>query len=385
MIYWLLNFLSLDIKPGSLLTVRMGAAAFMSFAVVMMLGPSLIRFLIKKKVGDRPEFNHIDLNEITKHKSNTPTMGGVLIVVAIVLAVLFFADLRNLYVWAAILAAVWLGVLGGFDDWLKLRRAAGKGNRDGLTSGEKLLFQIGLGVVLSVYMYHYGGQAGVGQLRPSHHFYLPFLASPIVLTIYYYVMISTLTMVATSNAVNLTDGMDGLATGCVIIVSAVFVVVAWVAGVREWSMALGVPLVYGAQEMAIVCAAMIGACLGFLWYNAHPAQVFMGDTGSLTLGGLLGFVAVVCRQEIVLFIAGGIFVAEAFSVIIQVSVFKLTKKKGGIAGKRVFRCAPLHHHFHLGGWAETKVVTRFWIIGILLAVLALAAMRLEFQPTALVD
>ena len=361
------------------MTVRMGAAAFMSFAVVMLLGPRVIRFLVKKKVGDRPEFHNVDLNELTKHKSNTPTMGGVLIVVAIILAVLCFADLRNMYVRIAILAAVWLGLLGGVDDWLKLRRASGKGSRDGLTSGEKLLFQIGLGVLLSVYVFYYGGLAGVGELRPAHYFYLPFLASPIVLSIWLYVLISVGTMVGASNAVNLTDGMDGLAAGCVSIVAAVFVVVAWVAGVREWSTTLGVPLIVGAQEMAILCAAMIGACLGFLWYNAHPAQVFMGDTGSLTLGGLLGYVAVVCRQEVVLFIAGGIFVAEAVSVMLQVGVFKLTKKKGTMQGKRIFRCAPLHHHFHLGGWAETKVVARFWIIGILLAVLALAVMRLEFR------
>jgi len=380
MIFWLLNIFMVDVRPGGLLTLRMGAAAFMSFAVVMMLAPSLIRFLIRKKVGDRPEFNNVDLNQLTKHKSNTPTMGGALIVIAIVLSVLCFAHLRNLYVGGALLAAVWLGVLGGVDDWLKLRRQAGKGARDGLSGWEKMLFQIGLGVLLSVYLYHYGSQAGVGSLQPSRYFFLPFLTAPIVLTLFFYVVISTFVMVGSSNAVNLTDGMDGLATGCVTIVAAVFVLVAWVAGVREWSTALGLPLVYGAQEMAIVCAAMIGACMGFLWYNAHPAQVFMGDTGSLTLGGLLGYVAIVCRQEVVLFIAGGVFVAEAFSVMLQVSVFKITKRsKGPMHARRVFRCAPLHHHFHLGGWAETKVVTRFWIIGILLAVLALAVMRMEFR------
>ena len=384
MIYWLLNLLHLEFKRGSLLTVRMGAAALMSFAIVMVLGPSMIRFLIKKKVGDRPEFNNLNLNELTKHKSNTPTMGGVLIVVAIVVSVLMFSDLHNMYVRMAILATVWLGVLGGIDDWLKLRRAAGKSGRDGFKSHEKLLFQIGLAVLLSVFMYSYGGKSTVKGEIPAHHLYLPFIA-PIVLPLLAHVIITTITVVGASNAVNLTDGMDGLASGCVIIVAGVFVVVAWIAGVAEWAGNFGVPLVPDAQEMSIICAAMIGACLGFLWYNAHPAQVFMGDTGSLTLGGLLGFVAVVVRQEIVLLIAGGIFVAEAMSVILQVGYFKATKPKGGMQGKRLFRCAPLHHHFHLGGWAETKVVTRFWIITVLLAMLALAAMRLEFGRFAMGD
>jgi phospho-N-acetylmuramoyl-pentapeptide-transferase len=204
---------------------------------------------------------------------------------------------------------------------------------------------------------------------------MPFMKDPIKLGILAYIIITVVTMVASSNAVNLTDGMDGLAGGCMIIVTAVFLLISWVVGNTEWSQNMNLDVVPGASEMAVLCAAIIGSCVGFLWYNAPPAQVFMGDTGSLALGGLLGYIAVVTRQEITLLIAGGVFAMEALSVILQVGYFKLTKPKGGMQGKRLFRCAPLHHHFHLGGWAESKVVLRFWIISIILAALALATLK----------
>jgi phospho-N-acetylmuramoyl-pentapeptide-transferase len=171
--------------------------------------------------------------------------------------------------------------------------------------------------------------------------------------------------------------MDGLAAGCTVIVAAVFLIISQIVGVRAWANFFHLPLVVGAEEMTIVCAAVLGSCVGFLWYNAHPAQVFMGDTGSLPLGGLLGYIAVVTRQESLLVIAGGVFVMEALSVLLQVSYFKLTKPKPGMQGIRLFRCAPLHHHFHLGGWAESKVVVRFWLLGIIFAALALATLKLR--------
>jgi len=337
----------------------------------------MIRFLLRRKVGDRPEFDHVNLNQLTRHKSNTPTMGGILIVIAIFAATGLWANLRNLYISMGLLALVWLGALGGVDDWLKLRRASGAGTRDGLKSWEKILFQIGLAVLLSIYIYKYGSGADLAWrgINPAHSFYFPFKSDPIALSLGAYVIIPALTMVATCNAVNLTDGMDGLATGALIIVTGVLLALAWLVGVADWALRFNMPVVAGSAEMTVLCCAMIGACVGFLWYNAHPAQVFMGDTGSLPLGGLAGYIAVVTRQEMLLLIAGGVLVMEAGSVVLQVAYYKLTKPAHGMQGKRLFRCAPLHHHFHLGGWAESKVVVRFWILGLVFAVVALATLK----------
>ncbi len=363
MIYWLYKGLML----------RMAGAAVVSFLIVIFLAPKLIRFLVRYKVGERPEFDHADLNQLTRHKSNTPTMGGALIVVAILVAVILFADiLHNMYIKMAMVALIWLGGLGAADDWLKIRYSAGTGSRDGLKTWEKLVFQVGLAMLLSIYMLRYAR-----YIEPVRFFYLSFSIHPIALAGWAYVVITILTMVGTSNAVNLTDGMDGLAAGCFIIVTVVFLMLSWIVGVEEWSGLFHMPLVHRSEEMTILCASMLGSCLGFLWYNSHPAQVFMGDTGSLPLGGLLGYVAVVTRQEMLLLIAGGVFVMEAASVILQVGFFKLTRPPGGMQGKRLFRCAPLHHHFHLGGWAESKVVVRFWLLGIIFAALAMATLKLK--------
>ncbi len=236
--------------------------------------------------------------------------------------------------------------------------------------------------MLSIFIRSYSSQSYVmdeqGRLtNPAHSFYFPFRSAPIALGSLAYVLITVVTMVGSSNAVNLTDGMDGLASGCVMIVAAFFLLIAWLVGVEAWSKFFSLPLVIGSAEMTVVCGAMLGACMGFLWYNSHPAQVFMGDTGSLPLGGLIGYIAVVTRQELLLLIAGGVFVMEAGSVILQVSYFKLTKPPGGMQGKRLFRCAPLHHHYHLGGWAETKVVVRFWLLGVIFAAIALATLKLR--------
>ena len=391
MLYWLFN----DYFAHEARTLRMGGAAVLSFLLVILLGPAMIRWLIRKKVGDKPEFDHMTLNELTKGKVNTPTMGGILIVLAIFVSVLLFADLQNMYIRMALLALLWLGTLGGIDDWLKLRKLRkveskggdkdGKGDRHGLHMWEKILFQIGLAVLLSHFMYEYGDQSSVPILRgdnaqaeiasPAHRFYIPFIVAPFVVGALAHAVITVLTVVGASNAVNLSDGMDGLCSGCMILVTLVFLVVSLVVGLGQWSAALSMQFVPESLEMTILCCAMIGACLGFLWYNTHPAQVFMGDTGSLTLGGLIGFIAVVVRQEALLLIAGGVFVIEALSVIMQVSVYKATKGRNGLKGKRLFRCAPLHHHFHLGGWAETKVVGRFWILGAIFAATALAMLK----------
>ena len=362
---------------GRFLLLRISGAAVLSFLIVLILGPRVIRYLVRKKIGDSAEFDHADLEELTRHKSATPTMGGILIVVAIFVSVLTFANVGNMYIRMGMMALIWLGAVGAADDWIKLRYSAGKGSRDGLKAWEKILFQIGLAVLLSIYMYRFGGQGATAAENPAHRFYFPFRAESIYLPLLAYVIVTVLTMVGTSNAVNITDGMDGLASGCVITVSFVLLLLAWIVGVRSWSSFFSLPLVYESEEMTVICASMIGACLGFLWYNAYPAQIFMGDTGSLPLGGLIGYVAVVTRQEMLLIIAGGVFVIEAGSVMLQVGYYKLTKPPGGMEGKRIFRCAPLHHHFHLGGCPESKVVIRFWLLAILFAAMALATLKLR--------
>ena len=364
------------------LVLRIVCAAVVSFLTVMLLSPRVIRILVRKKLGDRPEFDHAALNELTRHKSATPTMGGILIVPAIIIATVLFADIRCNYVGMAIFTLVWLGALGGVDDWFKLRRSArlaaglDVGTRDGLRMYQKILFQVALAVLLAVFTFRYGSGSDAFDYRSevhnaAHSFYLPFKSAPIMLSMLAYIIITVLVMVGSSNAVNLTDGMDGLAGGSVAIVSGLFLVLAAIVGKNIWANVFRLPYVPEAAELSVVCAAVVGACLGFLWFNCLPAQVFMGDTGSLPLGGLIGYIAVVTRCEAILFIAGGIFVAEAGSVLLQVLYFKST------GGKRLFRCAPIHHHFHLMGWAESKVVVRFWLVSIILAAVALATLKLR--------
>lgn len=367
---WLFNTQSL--------LLRVAGAAILGLFLVLLMGPKIIRMLIRRKLGDKPEFDRADLNELTKHKSNTPTMGGVLISMAIFVSVLLFADLRVMYVRIALLVLVWLTLLGAADDWLKLRRQAGVSSRDGLKFWEKMVFQIGMSVLVAIFTWSASPDQVPQLLNPTRNLYLPIYAGPIDLSQFWYVVIAVLTIVGSSNAVNLTDGMDGLASGCMVIAAGALGFLAIAVGdIRVGNQFFEhLPHVYGSAEMAVLCAAMVGACLGFLWYNANPALVFMGDTGSLPLGGLLGFAALVTRQEVLLLIAGGVFVMEAVSVIIQVGYFKYTRRRYG-EGKKFFRCAPVHHHFHLGGWAEPKVVIRFWILGIIFAAVALATLKLK--------
>ncbi|MFB3891911.1 MAG: phospho-N-acetylmuramoyl-pentapeptide-transferase [Phycisphaerae bacterium] len=382
MIPWLLSVLRNAARPEDLI-LRMAGAAMLSFLVVLLLGPKVIRFLIRRKFGDRPELDRADLNDLCRHKSNTPTMGGILIVLAIFASVVLFADVRNMYIKASLFVLVWLGCLGAWDDWLKLKRIPGSTSRDGLVMWQKIIFQIGMVVLVAIFIYSYGRASAVSDpatgkpVNPAHSLNLPFVSDPVPVGMLAYVIIAVLTIVGSSNAVNITDGMDGLASGCMIIATLVFLILAEIVGVEKWAYFFNLLPVAGAHEMTVLCAAMIGACLGFLWYNSHPAQVFMGDTGSLPLGGLLGFTALVVRHEVLLIIAGGVFVMEAASVLIQVGYFKYTKRRNGGQGRRVFRAAPVHYHFHLGGWAESKVVIRFWILGIIFAVLALATLKLR--------
>jgi phospho-N-acetylmuramoyl-pentapeptide-transferase len=364
-------------------------AMLFAFTFVIVLGKRVIRWLLKQKIGDQPEFYNANLNELMKHKSNTPTMGGILIAAAILATTLLLADLRSFYVVMALVCLVWLAGVGAWDDRLKLTASRRRGAREGLYSGEKLLFQLGLAVLLGIFIHHHG----VTKLAfdpdhisiMSHSLTLPlaktwvkdalgqWVPSPdlIVLGTWSFVLLTIIVLTGASNAVNLTDGMDGLASGIMAIVSFAFTLLALIAGREELAKFLLVPYIPQSDELAIVAGAMCGSCLGFLWFNCNPAMVYMCDTVSLPLGGLIGFIAVVIRQEFLLLIIGGVFVLEAVSVMMQVSYFKWTK------GKRIFKCAPIHHHFHLSGWTEQQVVVRFWIISVVLAAIALATLKLR--------
>jgi len=337
------------------ITFRTIYAAITALVISFMLGPWLIRTLAKlqigqsiRKVGPESHFK----------KEGTPTMGGTLILLAIVLPVLLWADLNNIYVWVTLLVTVGFGAVGFLDDWRKVK----KRNSDGLSARGKMLWLM----LIS------GGAAALLYIYPSFDTTLAF---PFFKTLrpelgLLYVPFIILVIVGSGNAVNLTDGLDGLAIGPMIIASATYLLFAYVAGNAKLSAYLQITSVQGAGELAIICGAMVGAGLGFLWFNTYPAQVFMGDVGSLSLGGALGTIAVIVKQELVLVIVGGIFVVEALSVIAQVTSFRLW-------GKRIFRMAPIHHHFELKGWPEPKIIVRFWIISIILALIALSTLKLR--------
>ena len=353
-------------------TFQVVAAIVLGFVICVVAGPRLIDWLRHQKIGDRPEFDQADINRLMEGKKGTPTMGGVLIISAIAFTTLLLANLRNFYVEMALVCLVWLGAVGAADDWLKLTAARRGGSRQGLTSLEKLLFQVGLGVILAYWTFYYGVHT-----PETHTLFFPFLKKTgLRLGLGSFILLGTLVMTGASNAVNLTDGLDGLAAGCMAICSFAFCVLSLIIGTLVWSSQLLLPFIPAADQMAVIAGAMMGACLGFLWFNCNPARVFMGDTGSLALGGLIGYIALVIRQELVLFLVGGIFVIEAMSVILQVSWFKYTRRRFG-QGRRIFLMSPLHHHFQKKGWTETQVVVRFWLIGAMLAAMALATVKLR--------
>jgi phospho-N-acetylmuramoyl-pentapeptide-transferase len=364
-------------------TFQSTAAVILGFALVVVPGPRTIRWLRRQKIGDLANFDQEQMNELMRSKVGTPTMGGILIILAIAVTTILLADLDSFYVRMAVICLIWLGGVGAVDDWLKLtshRRAASAPpgvttSRQGLTSLEKILFQIGLGVLLSYFTYQYSRDVH------SHTLYFPLFKNlSVPLSIGAFIILETIVLTGTSNAVNLTDGLDGLAAGCAGIVSFTFLILSLIQGYRFGNEPLAsflfMPVIPGSGQMAVIAGAMVGACLGFLWFNCKPASVIMGDTGSLALGGLLGYIAIVIRQELLLVICGGIFVAEATSVILQVGYFKFTKRKYG-QGRRIFLMSPLHLHFLKKGWHETQVVIRFWLVGAMLAMLALATIKLR--------
>ena len=369
---------------------RAFAALIFSFLFVLLLGPRTIRRLTALKVGDNPEFYNQDLNTLNQAKRNTPTMGGILIVGAIVASVVLFGDIvGSRYVHLSLLILLWLAGVGVFDDWLKLtaaRRAAG--TREGLFAWEKLLFQLGGAALVTFFLFGVSSAetdpSAISMNLPFQRTYEPqefadikalgtFTLNPSVwlLSWWGFLIIGTLFIAGTSNAVNIADGMDGLAAGTMAIASLGVMGLCFIASSRDWSLLLLVPYVPGSKELIVVSGAMAGACLGILWFNCNPARVFMGDTGSLALGGLLAFIAVAIRQELLLILIAGIFYLELASVMLQVSYFKWT------GGRRIFRCAPIHHHFHLGGWSENQVVVRFWLITAILGAIALASIKVR--------
>jgi phospho-N-acetylmuramoyl-pentapeptide-transferase len=351
-------------------------AILVAFLMVWALGPAVIRWLIRLKCGDIPDFDHSELNALTRHKANVPTMGGLLILFGVGTAVLLLANLTVFYVQLAFFCMLWLGALGFWDDLFKLKGKGKNQNRDGLKFYQKILFQIGLGIVLGFFIFYFGKLNFADQeVEAFRILTLPFvkgdLDNPILLSVPAFMVMTILVVAGTSNAVNLTDGMDGLASGCVAMCCLVFMLLAYAVGDERVARYLQFSHIPQAGELSVLCGGMLGASLGFLWYNSSPAQVFMGDTGSLPLGGLLGFVAIVIRQELMLLIVGGVFVLEALSVMIQIGYFKAT------GGKRFFLIAPIHHHFHLKGWEEHQVVVRFWLLSALFAVIAMATTKLR--------
>jgi phospho-N-acetylmuramoyl-pentapeptide-transferase len=360
-------------------TFRAVAATVLSFLICIVLAPRVIRWLRSQKIADLAGFDQAEIDKLMQSKKGTPTMGGILIISAIAVTTLLLCDIRdNFYVHMALVCMLWLAIVGATDDWLKLTAGRRQGSRQGLYGWEKLCFQIGLGLILTYFTYQHGQ-----QIDEAHTLYFPFFKNlQIELGLVSFILLGTIVLTGSSNAVNLTDGLDGLAGGCMAIVAFTFFILALIVGTptiiggRELATYLYLPHIRSADELAIIAGAMTGACMGFLWFNCNPAAVFMGDTGSLALGGLIGYIAIVIRQELVLFLVGGIFVVEALSVLLQVSWFKYTRKRFG-EGRRIFLMAPLHHHFQRKGWGETQVVVRFWLVTAMLAAMALATVKLR--------
>ena len=340
------------------LTVRTGLSMFTSMIVVFLVGDPLINYFSKKKIHD-PIREDGPSEHIIK-KIGTPTMGGLMILLGVFSGVLLWGDLSNPYNWFLIYIAGTYGLLGAFDDYKKIKN----NNSQGVSSKFKIVLQILLALIGILILYFFSETNELDKL------YIPFFKNLVINLSWFFIPFYLFIIVGSSNAVNLTDGLDGLATVPVILVAACFAFISYVSGNIVFSEYLQIPYIQGVGEASIFCGSIIGACLGFLWFNAPPAKIFMGDTGSLALGGSLGAVGIITKHEIVLAITGGLFVLEAVSVIAQVLSYKIT-------GKRIFKMAPIHHHFEKKGWPESTIVIRFWIISIILAMIGLATLKLR--------
>jgi len=361
MLVWLANFLQQHYDHGfrvfQYLTLRCVLAALTALVIALVFSPALIRRLTKLQIGqivrdDGPQ-SHLQ-------KTGTPTMGGALILVSVLIATLLWGDLNNRFLWVVLTVTMAFGVIGWVDDYRKIVHK----NSKGLSARYKLLWQIVVSAVAVSILYFTTNVPAETQL------YVPFFKNIALNMGWFFVIWAVLVIVGSSNAVNLTDGLDGLAIMPTVLIAAAFVLLAYLAGNKIFSNYLHVAFIPGSGEIAVFCSALVGAGLGFLWYNTYPAQVFMGDVGSLSLGAGLGIVAVSIRQELLLLVMGGIFVAETVSVIMQVASFRMT-------GKRIFKMAPLHHHYELKGWAEPKIIVRFWIITLILVLVALATLKIR--------
>lgn len=356
------------------ISFRAAGAAVTALLVSFIVGPLIIRRLRRMRLHQVIREGTPDSHQ---EKKRTPTMGGLIILAATLIPTFLWAKLNNRYVLIAMFVMLWMGFIGFVDDFLKLKqRQAGKKNT-GLIEVYKLIGQFSIGIALGWYLWHYplSTLPGASTTLP---FYKYILIEPMFAWVY--VLFVTFVLAGTSNAVNITDGLDGLAAGLTAIAVLTLALFAYVIGRIDASAYLQVFYLRGAGELTVFCAAIMGACIGFLWYNTHPAQVFMGDTGSLSLGGALGVIAILLKSEFVLLLVGGVFVAEMMSVIIQRFVFKVRRRRKGLEyaqSHRVFRLAPLHHHFEKGGWDESQVVVRFWILGILCAFVALSTLKLR--------
>jgi phospho-N-acetylmuramoyl-pentapeptide-transferase len=367
MLYHLLYPLASDFGPFNLfryITFRTGGAVLTALIISFVLGPHLIRWL-KSKQGEGQPIRS-DGPETHFKKKGTPTMGGLMILIAVIVSTLLWVDLSNGFTWIVLLVTVGFGLVGLGDDYLKLT----KRNPKGLPGKAKLVAQIAISVVAAVLIVQVTGAAEGKEPGLSTGLAIPFVKEVLFPLGLLFVPFAVFVMVGSSNAVNLTDGLDGLAIVPVMIAAGCFGLIAYLVGNSIFATYLQLHYVPHSGELAVFCGALVGASLGFLWFNAPPAMVFMGDTGSLSVGGALGVISVITKHEIVLAIIGGLFVLETVSVIVQVASFKLT-------GKRVFRMAPLHHHFEKKGWAEPTVVIRFWIIALILALVGLSTLKLR--------
>ena len=339
------------------LTLRAILGALTALAISLMVGPLLIRRLAESRIGqtvrDDGPSSHLA-------KTGTPTMGGALILVAVSASTLLWADLANRFVWVVLLVTLLFGVIGWVDDYRKLVR----GDPGGLPARQKYFWQSAIGLGCAIFLYH------TARLPVETQLIVPFFKDVVLDLGWGYVVLAYFVIVGSSNAVNLTDGLDGLAILPSVMVAGALGIFAYVTGHSNFSGYLGFPYIAGVGEIVILCGSIVGAGLGFLWFNTYPAQVFMGDIGALALGAALGVVAVLVRQELVLLIMGGVFVMETVSVILQVASFKLT-------GKRLFRMAPLHHHFELKGWPEPRVIVRFWVITVVLVLVGLSTLKIR--------
>ena len=341
------------------ITFRSAGAAVTAFILCLVLGPWVIRMLTQMQALAHTEREYAQaIHAFYAHKKKVPTMGGILIVASLVLSMFFWGNWTVPSVWISVIILLWFGMVGFLDDWIKLRSKSSRG----LSSFTKFSGQLIAGIALGLWLY----------LKPDFDkmVYLPFLKNVAIYLGAVFIPFVVMVLVGTSNALNLTDGLDGLAIGCLLFVAGAFGIFCYVAGRVDYSAYLQMNYIPGAAELAVFCAALAGASAGFLWYNSYPAEVMMGDTGSLSLGGALGAVAILTKKELVLLIVGGVFVWEALSVILQVASFRLFKR-------RIFLMSPFHHHLQLKGWAESKVTIRLWIISFILALVGLSTLKLR--------